>query len=193
MIVVGPSSWLRPFAHTRRSRRLYENPLIAPNRLCCFRSSRRLQTIEPIATIAAIIWVPALEYHYVSYDHRSSERNLSNCEQKPEKVRTSTGFEPVTSRNRLERRTGVARSRVVFWSPPSKDSHLTCHWYKKLNFCLLSNKRLKVPFACDFLENDDDLRKRVLHDIIIIIIIIAYHFLTSVVAAIAVKVLVSCF
>ena len=26
----------------------------------------------------------------VSHDHRSFERNLSNCEQKPEKVRTST-------------------------------------------------------------------------------------------------------
>jgi len=34
----------------------------------------------------------------VSYDHRSYERNLSNWAQKPEKVRTSTGFEPVTSR-----------------------------------------------------------------------------------------------
>ena len=29
--------------------------------------------------------------------------NLSNCEQKPEKVRTSTGFEPVTSRYRFRR------------------------------------------------------------------------------------------
>ena len=38
----------------------------------------------------------------VSHDHRSFERNLSNCEQKPEKVRTSTGFEPVTSRYRCE-------------------------------------------------------------------------------------------
>ena len=34
----------------------------------------------------------------VSYDHRSYERNLSNCVEKPEKVRTSTGLEPVTSR-----------------------------------------------------------------------------------------------
>ena len=33
----------------------------------------------------------------VSHDHRSYERNLSNCVEKPEKVRTSTGFEPVTS------------------------------------------------------------------------------------------------
>ena len=30
----------------------------------------------------------------VSHDHRSFERNLSNCEKKPEKVRTSTGFDP---------------------------------------------------------------------------------------------------
>ena len=36
-------------------------------------------------------------WNQVSHDHRSFERNLSNCEQKPEKVRTSTGFEPVTS------------------------------------------------------------------------------------------------
>ena len=33
----------------------------------------------------------------VSHDHRSYERNLSNCVKKPEKVWTSTGFEPVTS------------------------------------------------------------------------------------------------
>ena len=32
-------------------------------------------------------------------DHRSCERNLSNCVQKPEKVRTSTGFGPVTLRS----------------------------------------------------------------------------------------------
>ena len=39
----------------------------------------------------------------VSHDHRS----LSNCEQKPEKVRTSTGFEPVTSRYRCDALTAV--------------------------------------------------------------------------------------
>ena len=33
----------------------------------------------------------------MSYDHHRYERNLSNCVEKPEKVRTSTGFEPVTS------------------------------------------------------------------------------------------------
>ena len=38
----------------------------------------------------------------VSHDHRSFERNLSNCEQKPEKIRTSTRFEPVTSRYRCD-------------------------------------------------------------------------------------------
>ena len=38
----------------------------------------------------------------VSYDHRSCERNLSSCVKKPEKVRTSTGFEPVTSRYRCD-------------------------------------------------------------------------------------------
>ena len=34
-----------------------------------------------------------------SYDPRSYERNFCNCVKKPEKFRTSTGFEPVTSRD----------------------------------------------------------------------------------------------
>ena len=38
----------------------------------------------------------------VSHGHRSYERNLSNCVQKPEKERTSTGFELVTSRYRCD-------------------------------------------------------------------------------------------
>ena len=37
-----------------------------------------------------------------SYDPRSYERNLRNCVEKPEKFRTSTGFEPVTSRYRYD-------------------------------------------------------------------------------------------
>ena len=41
-------------------------------------------------------------WNQVSHDHRSCERNLSNCVKKPEKVRTSTGFEPVTSRYRCD-------------------------------------------------------------------------------------------
>ena len=38
----------------------------------------------------------------VSYDRRIYEHNLSNYVQKPEKVRTSTGFEPVTPRYRWD-------------------------------------------------------------------------------------------
>ena len=38
----------------------------------------------------------------VSHDHRSYERSFSNCVEKPERVRTSTGFEPVTSRYRCD-------------------------------------------------------------------------------------------
>ena len=38
----------------------------------------------------------------VSHDHRSHERNLSNCALKPEEVRTSTGFELLTSRYRCD-------------------------------------------------------------------------------------------
>ena len=36
------------------------------------------------------------------YDVRSYERNFCNCVKKPEKFRTSTGFEPVTSRYRCD-------------------------------------------------------------------------------------------
>ena len=49
-----------------------------------------------------------LNLNQVSYDHRSYERNLSNCVKKPEKVRTSTGFEPVTSRYRCDALTNWA-------------------------------------------------------------------------------------
>ena len=44
----------------------------------------------------------------MSYDHRSYKHNLSNCVQKPEKVKTSTGFEPVTSRYRCDALTNGA-------------------------------------------------------------------------------------
>ena len=47
-------------------------------------------------------------WNQVSYDHRSYECNLRNCVQKPEKVRTSTGFEPVTSRYRCNALTNWA-------------------------------------------------------------------------------------
>ena len=47
-------------------------------------------------------------YYPVSCDHRSYERCLSNCVQKPEKVRTSTGFEPLTSRYRCDALTNWA-------------------------------------------------------------------------------------
>ena len=37
-----------------------------------------------------------------SYDPRSCELNFCNCVEKPEKFRTSMGFEPVTSRYRCD-------------------------------------------------------------------------------------------
>ena len=43
-----------------------------------------------------------------SYDPRSYERNFCNCVKKPEKFRTSTGFEPVTSRYRCDALTNWA-------------------------------------------------------------------------------------
>ena len=43
-----------------------------------------------------------------SYGLRSYESNFCNCVEKPEKIRTSTGFEPVTSRYRCEALTNWA-------------------------------------------------------------------------------------
>ena len=43
-----------------------------------------------------------------SYDLRIYERNFYNCVEKPEKLRTSTGFEPVTSRFRCDALTNWA-------------------------------------------------------------------------------------
>ena len=43
-----------------------------------------------------------------SYYPRSYERNICNCVKKPEKFRTSTGFEPVTSRYRCDALTNWA-------------------------------------------------------------------------------------
>ena len=78
---------------------------------CCI----SLTTIKGWATLSSVwsdIWnVSYIElqiWNQVSHDHGSFERNLSNCEQKPEKVRTSTGFEPVTSRYRCEALTNRA-------------------------------------------------------------------------------------
>ena len=43
-----------------------------------------------------------------SYNPRSYERNFCNCVEKPEKFRTSSGFEPVTSRYRCDALTNWA-------------------------------------------------------------------------------------
>ena len=54
-----------------------------------------------------------------SYDPRSYERNFCNCVTKPEKFRTSTGFERVTSRYRYREdhsSTWLHISAVHIWS-----------------------------------------------------------------------------
>ena len=49
--------------------------------------------------------ITEIENHYpgvVTPDLRSYERNFCNCVKKPQQFRTSTGFEPVTSRYRCD-------------------------------------------------------------------------------------------
>ena len=72
-----------------------------------------------------------------SYDLRSYERNFYNCVEKPEKFRTSTGFEPVTSRFRCDALTNWAMKPldVGSWSfvgsngPVRNESMMK--WYMK--------------------------------------------------------------
>ena len=65
----------------------------------------------------------------VSYDHRSYERSLSNCVQKPEKVSTSTGLEPVTSRSYL-----IPKSAVQYME------HFTYHFTSILHGLIRTHK-----------------------------------------------------
>ena len=53
------------------------------------------------------------EYIKWSYDLRSYECNFYNCVEKPEKFRTSTGFEPVTSRYRCDALTNWAMKPLM--------------------------------------------------------------------------------
>ena len=62
-----------------------------------------------------------------SYDLRSYECNFYNCVEKPEKFRTSTGFEPVTSRFRRNALTNWA----TVWS----------HWHWELVICWFHRSR----------------------------------------------------
>ena len=72
-----------------------------------------------------------------SYDLRSYERNFCNCINKPEKIRTSTGFEPVTSRYRCDALTNWAMKPLTFgsWSFVGSNvpvrSESTMKWYMK--------------------------------------------------------------
>ena len=59
-----------------------------------------------------------------SYDPRSYERNFSNCVEIPEKFRTSTGFEPVTSRYRCNALTNGAMKPLMLGT-----GHLRVHMF----------------------------------------------------------------
>ena len=84
-----------------------------------------------------------------SYDLRSYERNFCNCVEKSEKFRTSTGFEPVTSRFRCDalsyEATDVGSSSFVGSNGPVRnesmmkwyiwnESHMNCGYEIKLSW-----------------------------------------------------------
>ena len=75
----------------------------------CFHAT----TTEMWSDISNVSYIEQRIWNQVSHDDRSFERNLSNCEQKPEKVRTSTGFEPVTSRYRCDALTNWAMKPMM--------------------------------------------------------------------------------
>ena len=62
-----------------------------------------------------IYWTVDLKSSKLQYDLRSYECNLNNCVKKPEKVRTSTGFEPVTSWYWCDALTNWAMNPLTCW------------------------------------------------------------------------------
>ena len=62
-----------------------------------------------------------------SYEPRKFKRNLSNCVEKPEKSRTSAGFEPVTSRYRCDGLTNWAMKPLMLGA-----GHLWVHMFTGL-------------------------------------------------------------
>ena len=81
-----------------------------------------------------------------SYDPRNYERNSCDCVKKPEKFRTSTGFEPVASRYRCEALTNWAMKplNVGSWSfvgsnVPVRNESTMKWWYMK---CIIYKLRI---------------------------------------------------
>ena len=100
------------------------------------------------AQMFLVLWI------LVSHDHRSFERNFRNCEQKPEKVRTSTGFEPVTSRYRCDALTNWAMKPLtlgaghlwVLMSPWRMD----VKWYMKCFIYWTADLKSSKPWSSQF-------------------------------------------
>ena len=93
-----------------------------------------------------------------SYDLRSYERNFCNCVEKPEKFRTSTGFEPVTSRFRCDALTNWAMKPMTlgaghlwvlivpwgmnqWWNGIWNQSYMNCGYEIKWSYDLRSYER----------------------------------------------------
>ena len=66
-----------------------------------------------------------------SYDLRSYESNFCNCVEKPEKFRTSTGFEPVTSRFRCDALTNWAMKPLTLGAGHLWVLMVPLKWYMK--------------------------------------------------------------
>ena len=85
-----------------------------------------------------------------SYDPRSYERNFYNCLKKPEKFRTSTGFEPVNPRYRCDTLTNWSMKPLTLgaghlWVPmfPWGTYHFIVKW--NLNIQSESPQKLSYP------------------------------------------------
>ena len=93
-----------------------------------------------------------------SYDLRSYQRNFCNCVEKPEKFRTSTGFEPVTSRFRCDALTNWAMKPLTlgaghlwvlmvpwgmnqWWNGTWNESYMNCGYEIKWSYDLRSYER----------------------------------------------------
>ena len=85
----------------------------------------------------------------VSYDPRSYEHNLCNCGLKPEKFRTSMGFEPVTSRywcNALTNARSHVQTPLKSWIFQAISNCISCIHNCK-DHSLLDAIFVVIPFA----------------------------------------------
>ena len=145
-----------PLGLTNAPKRIHKQCLWGTTKsIMVFFRNGLLRWNKVVVTIIIVKWYMKC-FIYWSADLKSSkpcfERNLSNCEQKPEKVRTSRGFEPMTSRYRCDALTNWAMKPLgaghlwVLMSPWGMD----VKWYMKCFIYWTEDLKSSKPWSSQF-------------------------------------------